>query len=93
MKILVICQYYYPEPFRITAICEELAGRGHEVTVVTGEPNYPEGVIYEGYEGHSRSDEILNGVTVHRCPIIPRKHGTLFRMLNYFSYPYLAKNT
>ncbi|MBP5173432.1 MAG: glycosyltransferase family 4 protein [Clostridia bacterium] len=91
MKILVICQYYYPEPFRITAICEELAGRGHEVTVVTGEPNYPEGVIYEGYEGHSRSDEILNGVTVHRCPIIPRKHGTLFRMLNYFSYPYLAK--
>lgn len=48
-KILVICQYYKPEPFRISDICEELVHRGHEVHVVTGYPNYPEGVLYEGY--------------------------------------------
>lgn len=48
-KILVICQYYKPEPFRISDICEELVCRGHEVHVVTGYPNYPEGVLYEGY--------------------------------------------
>ena len=52
MKILVICQYYYPEPFRVHDICEELVKRGHQVTVVTGEPNYPEGLIYPGYEKH-----------------------------------------
>lgn len=91
MKILVICQYYYPEPFRINDICEEFVNRGHEVTVVTGEPNYPEGEIYKGYENHQHSDEIINGVTIHRCPIIPRKKGSLYRLLNYFSYPYLAK--
>lgn len=91
MKILVICQYYYPEPFRINDICEEFVKRGHEVTVVTGEPNYPEGEIYKGYENHQHCDEIINGVTIHRCPIIPRKTGSAYRFLNYFSYPHLAK--
>lgn len=91
MNILVICQYYYPEPFRINDICEELVKRGHEVVVVTGEPNYPEGQIYKGYEHHQHRDEVINGVSIHRCPIIPRKTGTLYRFLNYFSYPHLAK--
>ena len=91
MNILVICQYYFPEPFRINDICEELVKRGHKVTVVTGEPNYPEGLIYKGYENHKRSDEVINGVTVHRCPIFPRKTGAFHRLLNYFSYPYYAK--
>lgn len=88
MRILVICQYYYPEPFRVNDICEEMVKRGHEVTVVTGTPNYPEGQIYQGYENKQKSDEVLNGVTIHRCPIIPRKTGTFYRFLNYFSYPY-----
>lgn len=91
MKILVVCQYYYPEPFRINDLCEELVKRGHEVSVVTGEPNYPEGNIYQGYENHAHSDEIINGVKVHRCPIIPRATGTLHRFLNYYSYPREAK--
>ena len=91
MRILVVCQYYFPEPFRVNDICEEMVKRGHEVTVVTGEPNYPEGQIYKGYEKHAHADEIINGVKVHRCPIIPRKTGTFFRLLNYFSYPYEAK--
>lgn len=91
MKILVVCQYYYPEPFRVNDICEEMVKRGHEITVVTGEPNYPEGEIYKGYENHKHSDEVVNGVIVHRCPIIPRKTGGLYRFLNYFSFPYQAK--
>lgn len=92
MKILAVCQYYYPEPFRVNDICEEMARRGHEVTVVTGEPNYPEGEIYKGYEGHAHADEVINGVKVHRCPIIPRKTGAIYRFLNYFSYPIKAKS-
>ena len=86
MKILVICQYYYPEPFRITDICEELVKRGHKVTVVTGVPNYPEGIIYKGYENGEHRDEMINGVQVYRCRTIPRKTGTLYRFLNYYSY-------
>lgn len=86
MKILVVCQYYAPEPFRISDVCETLAAQGHEVTVVTGTPNYPEGEIYPGYEGGAHQDEIMNGVRVHRCPIHPRKHGALHRFWNYYSF-------
>jgi len=86
MKILVVCQYYYPEPFRISDICEALVQEGHSVAVITGTPNYPEGKIYPGYENGSKADEVINGVVVHRCPIIPRKTGTLYRILNYYSF-------
>lgn len=86
MNILVICQYYYPEPFRHPDICEELVKRGHDVTVVTGLPNYPMGEIYDGYRKNEKKDEILNGVKVHRCFTIGRKHGAMYRFLNYYSY-------
>ena len=85
-KILVICQYYKPEPFRISDICEEMVCRGHEVQVVTGYPNYPEGVLYEGYGKGKHIDEVINGVKVHRCFTIPRQTGTVKRMENYYSY-------
>lgn len=85
-KILVICQYYKPEPFRISDICEEMVRRGHEVQVVTGYPNYPEGILYDGYGKGRHIDEVINGVKVHRCFTIPRETGTVKRMLNYYSY-------
>ena len=43
MKILVVCQHYWPENFRVTEICEALAARGHQVTALVGLPNYPSG--------------------------------------------------
>ena len=82
----MICQYYDPEPFRHPDICRELVKRGHEVTVVTGLPNYPMGEIYEGYRKGKKRNEMLNGVKVHRCFTIGRKHGVLYRFLNYYSY-------
>lgn len=86
MRILVICQYYSPEPFRLSDICEELAKRGHKVTVVTGLPNYPMGEIYEGYRHGKRRKEVINGVKVYRSFTIGRKHGVIYRFLNYYSY-------
>lgn len=91
MKILAVCQYYYPEPFRFPDICETLVQDGHDVTVVTGTPNYPMGEIYSGYENGQKMDEMLNGVKVHRCITTPRKTGTLNRLRNYFSYPRASK--
>ena len=86
MKILVLCQYYWPEPFRISDLCEALTERGHQVTVVTGTPNYPEGKVYPGYEGTKHGDEIIRGVRVMRCPIHPRKRGAIHRFWNYYSF-------
>lgn len=86
MKILVVCQYYYPEPFRITDICETLVQRSHEVTVLTGLPNYPEGVVHADYRNGRRRDEIVNRVRVIRCFEIGRGSSRLKLFLNYFSY-------
>ncbi len=92
MKILVVCQYYKPEPFRISDICEELVSRGHEVTVITGVPNYPMGYIYAGYRNGEKRHEILNGVDVKRCFTIGRRHGAIWRFLNYYSFAFSSKH-
>ncbi|MDW0114015.1 glycosyltransferase family 4 protein [Sporosarcina saromensis] len=86
MKILVVCQYYYPEPFRITDICEMLVKRGHEVTVVTGLPNYPEGKVLEEYRNENKKNEIKNGVKVIRTYEIGRGNSKLRLFLNYLSF-------
>lgn len=88
-NILIISQHYYPENFRISDIAEELVKRGHKVTVITGYPNYPQGEIYDGYNGKSgkknHGDEIINGVHVLRCYEHPRKHSKIHLFLNYYS--------
>ncbi len=91
MKILVVCQHYYPEPFRISDMCEELTRLGHEVTVITGVPNYPMGRIYDGYKKRQNRRQNINGVDVHRCFTIGRRSGILFRVLNYYSFAISSK--
>ncbi|NMH73900.1 glycosyltransferase family 4 protein [Bacillus sp. RO2] len=86
MKILVVCQYYYPEPFRISDICETLVKNGHEVTVLTGLPNYPEGRILDDYRNGNKRSEEINGVKVIRCFEIGRGNGNLQLFLNYLSF-------
>lgn len=86
MKILVVCQYYYPEPFRIHEVCEELVARGHEVTVLTGLPNYPMGIIPDEYKGGQRRREDINGVKVIRVNEIPRTDGKIGLAKNYVSF-------
>lgn len=85
MKVLVICQYYYPENFQITPICEQLVKDGYDVTVLTGLPNYPTGTIPDEYKvGHR--NETINGVHIIRCHEIARKTGPVCLGLNYFSF-------
>ena len=85
MKILIVSQYYDPEQFQINEIAPELVKRGHQVTVLTGLPNYPGGEIYAGYEKGRRSEDI-NGVHVIRVNDLPRKNGALHLFFNYFSF-------
>jgi len=90
MKILVVCQYYYPEPFRIHEVCEELVNRGHEVTVLTGLPNYPMGVVPEEYQKGQRRLEDMNGVKVIRVNETPRTKGKVGLAKNYVSFVWLG---
>ena len=84
MNILIVSQYYYPEQFQINEIAPALVKRGHQVTVLTGLPNYPGGEIYAGYE-KGRRDEEINGVRVIRVRDLPRKTGALHLFFNYLS--------
>lgn len=87
MKILVVTQYFWPEQFRINDLCEELAARGHDVTVYTGLPNYPEGKFYSGYSFAGPYNETLGKIKIIRVPLIPRgKNKSVQLALNFFSY-------
>ena len=86
MKILVVCQHYWPEPFSVSDLCEEMVRRGHTVHVITGVPNYPMGYIYPEYKhGKGRTEE-RNGVKITRTFTIGRRKNLIFRFLNYYSY-------
>lgn len=85
MKILVVCQYYYPENFQIVPICEQLAKDGFDVTVLTGLPNYPSGIVPPEYR-HGHRDEQIRGVRVIRCYEHGRKRGVVHLALNYLSF-------
>lgn len=86
MKILVICQHYWPEPYPLADVCEEMVRRGHTVHVVTDVPNYPMGYIYPEYKKGKRRQEERNGVKITRTFTIGRRNNILFRFLNYYSY-------
>lgn len=90
MKILVVCQYYYPEQFRINDICEQLVIEGNSVTVLTGLPNYPKGEIPNEYKRGKRRKEEINGVNVVRSFEVARGKGAIRLALNYLSYMFSA---
>lgn len=89
MKILVVSQYYYPERFSVTDICEELVKQGHEVSVVTGRPNYGFHHILKEYK-HTKYEEI-NGVKINRLKIAPRKLSRISIINNYLSFWFFGK--
>ena len=84
MKVLIVCQFYYPENFVISKIAERIAGYGHDVTVLTGKPNYGYGYILPEYK--KISSEVVNGVKVERVDIKPRKQTRLSIIFNYLSF-------
>ena len=59
LKILIISQYFWPENFRINELCEELIKLGHEITILTGYPNYPKGKFYKDFIRDRRSLVII----------------------------------
>ena len=86
MKILVFSQYFYPENFRINTLCRELVNRGHEVSVVTGYPQYPIGRIYDGYGFDIPYETQWEGVTIHRVKVHPRGRGLPGMLRNTVDY-------
>ena len=91
MKILVVCQHYWPEPFQLSDVCESLVKRGHTVHVITDVPNYPEGYIYKDYRKRKNRKQEKDGVKITRTFTVGRRKGILFRLLNYYSFAWSSK--
>ncbi len=86
MKILLVTQYFWPESFQINSIVARLVQDGHEVDVLTGQPNYPQGRIYPGYRAWFCKREQYEGAHVLRVPLAPRATGGFRLALNYLSF-------
>ena len=88
--ILIICQHFYPENFRINDMAFEWVKRGYKVTAVTGLPNYPEGKVYKGYGLFKNRHEVKDGVEIYRIPLIPSGNNRFCLVLNYLSFPFFG---
>ncbi len=87
MKLLVVSQYFWPESFRVNDLVADLVARGHEVTVLTGQPNYPSGNRFQGYGRFSPRTENYKGAKVFRVPLVRRGSAGKIRLaLNYLSF-------
>jgi glycosyltransferase involved in cell wall biosynthesis len=70
MNIVYLCQYFYPEigapATRVLEMSLEWVKMGHQVTVVTGFPNHPTGIIPKIYRGRMVMEENHQGIRVLR---------------------------
>src|SRR5437588_12940087 len=88
LNILVVSQYFSPENFRINDLVMGLRDKGHDVTVLAGTPNYPEGKYFAGYGPFHNTRSDFHGAKVYRVPIIARgRRGSRIQLAaNYVSY-------
>jgi colanic acid biosynthesis glycosyl transferase WcaI len=91
MRVLIAGSSYAPEETGIapytTGLAEHLVARGHDVTVITGMPSYPQWRIYPEYRGILRRLERRRGVDVRRVRnYIPQRQSTVRRGLYEASF-------
>lgn len=91
MRILIVSQYFHPENFRINDLALGFKDLGHEVTVLTGIPNYPQGKFFDGYDYFKPREELWNGIEIIRCLLTPRKSSRILHLaFNYISFALFA---
>jgi glycosyltransferase involved in cell wall biosynthesis len=88
MRVLILSQYYEPEPIpKPSEFAKELHRHGHTVSVVTGFPNYPSGQLYPGFNLRIIQNKNDNGISITRTFEYPYHGKQAFgRILNYISF-------
>ncbi|MDR2538751.1 MAG: glycosyltransferase family 4 protein [Bifidobacteriaceae bacterium] len=87
MKILVVSQRYWPEPFQVNRICEGLVKLGHQVDVLAGLPQYPKGKVFDRYRHGKNRQEIHNEVNIFRTYESERGNNKSYEIIwNYITW-------
>jgi glycosyltransferase involved in cell wall biosynthesis len=91
LRILIVTNHFWPENFRINDLAIGLKERGHDISVLTGVPDYPDGKFYKGYGVFRRRFEEYRGIRVARFPLIPRGRGRGWELaLNYLTSAFFS---
>lgn len=95
MKILFLTDNFPPEvnapATRTYEHCKEWVKKGHSITVITCNPNFPHGKVYEGYQNKLYQTEYLDDIKVIRVwSYMTANKGFLKRILDYMSYALFA---
>ena len=95
MKIIFFSDYFIPEigapAAHVYDRCKIWVERGHEVTVITNQPNYPQGKPYSGYKNKFFEEENLDGIRVLRVwTYMAANKGTFKRSLDYISFSFTS---
>lgn len=86
--VVVLSQFYRPEPHKFPpGVAAAVAEAGHRVSVVTGYPNRPGGKLYSGYRQRFRFSEVIDGIVVHRVPlVVNHSRKALERVANFLTF-------
>jgi len=86
-RILIYTNHYDPEYFKINDIVRWISEKDFIISVITGNPNYPSGKLFDGFSPFGSKKVEKKGLTVYRLPLITRgKAGYLRLLINYISY-------
>jgi colanic acid biosynthesis glycosyl transferase WcaI len=91
MKILFLSENFMPETNAAATRVHERAVYwakwGHQVTVLTTAPNFPQGKLFAGYRNHWYRRESIDGITVIRVKtFIAANNGVVLRSLDFISF-------
>lgn len=90
-KILVITERFYPENFIINDLVCSFRQKGFEVSILTQNPSYPLGKIFEGYKNHIFKKYIWKKITIYRFfTVLGYQKKIFFKLLNYFNFAFVS---
>lgn len=86
MRLLIVTQFFWPENFRINDLVDGLLSYGHDVTILTGVPNYPEGNVFKEFKANKKKFNAYKKANVIRIPIITRGQTKIGIFFNFLSF-------
>ncbi len=87
MNILIVTEVFYPENFHVNDFAQVMVERGHHVKVMTRQPSYPQGHVFEGYSNQKYSVEKWGEIEIHRFDVIEGyRDSKIKKIANYYHY-------